>query len=405
VRRLLTWGVERISLLPDGFKGVPAAEAAARSAVGSRLAAYRFDKYRTKLKAEQKPTLNEVLVVTEAPAAAQARYEKEGATVEGVLLARDLVNEPANILFPSEFANRIKELQNLGVEVEVLGAAELSKLGMNALLGVGRGSRRETQLVTMSWRGARAKTAQPVALIGKGVTFDTGGISIKPATGMEEMKGDMGGAAAVVGAMKTLAQRKARANVVGLVGLVENMPDGDAQRPGDIVVSMSGQTIEVINTDAEGRLVLADVLWYAQEKFNPAAMIDLATLTGAIIVSLGHDHAGLFSNDDDLAHAIQLAATTEGEPIWRMPLGASYDKLIDSPNADMRNIAGKPSAGSIVGAQFIARFVKPGVPWAHLDIAGVAWKPGPYEDPTAPNWATGYGVRLLNRLVANRFEE
>jgi leucyl aminopeptidase len=325
--------------------------------------------------------------------------------VDGVYRARDLVSEPANILNPAEFATRIQSLTTLGLEIEVLGPAEMKKLGMNALLGVGQGSVNESRLVVVNWQGARNKAASPLAIIGKGVTFDTGGISIKPAAGMEEMRGDMGGAAAVVGTMVALAKRKARANVVGIVGLVENMPDGNAQRPGDVVKSMSGQTIEVINTDAEGRLVLCDAMWYAQEKFSPAAMVDLATLTGAIIVSLGHEHAGLFSNNDALANEILAAGVAEGEPLWRLPLGPAYDKMMDSPNADMKNISGKPAAGSIGAAQFLQRFVKDNLPWAHLDIAGVAWKPGPYEDPLSPTWATGYGVRVLNRLVAHRYEE
>ncbi len=405
VRRLIASGAEKLVLLPDGFPAVPAAEAAARAACGARLAAYRFDPYRTKLKPEQKPSLTEVQVVTDGPAAAKARFEVQSVVVDGVLLARDLVNEPANILYPAEFARRAKALEEHGVEVEILGEAQLEKLSMNALLGVGQGSPRETQLVVMTWRGARNKGAQPLVLVGKGVTFDTGGISLKQPGGMEDMKGDMGGAAAVMGAMKALSARKARANVVGVIALVENMPDGSAQRPGDIVTSMSGQTIEVLNTDAEGRLVLADAIWYAQEKVAPTAIIDFATLTGAIIVSLGHEHAGLFANDEDLAHGLLSAGQTEGETLWRMPLGPAYDKLIDTPNADMKNISGKPAAGSIVGAHFIARFVKPGVPWAHLDIAGTAWKPGPYEDPLSPGWATGLGVRLVNRLVAARYEE
>lgn len=405
VRRLLTSGVTKLHLQSEALPGVPVAEVAARSGVGARLAAYRFDKYRTKLKPDQKPSLTEVQIVLDGAAAAVARYEGMAAVVDGVLLARDLVNEPPNVLFPASFAERLKGLEALGVEVTVLGEQEMSALGMHALLGVGQGSVRESQLVAMTWRGARNAGAQPVALVGKGVTFDTGGISLKPGAGMDEMKGDMGGAAAVAGAMHAIAARKAKANVVGIVALVENMPDGNAQRPGDIVSTMSGQTIEILNTDAEGRLILADAVWYAQEKHNPSAIIDLATLTGAIIVALGHDHAGLFSNDDDLAAAILTAGLNEGEPLWRLPITASYDKLIDTPNADMKNIAGKPIAGSIVGAQFIKRFIKDGLPWAHLDIAGVAWKPGPYEDPTAPSWATGYGVRLLNRLVQLRYEE
>jgi leucyl aminopeptidase len=405
VRRTLTSGVERLLLLPDGFPGAPAAEAAARAGVGARLAAYRFDQYRTKLKPEQKISLSIVEIATEGPAAAQSRFEPLTHVVEGVILARNLVNEPANILFPEEAANRAKALESVGVEVDILDEEDLERLGMGALVGVGQGSVRETKLVTMSWRGARAKSSQPLALVGKGVTFDTGGISIKPTAGMDEMKGDMGGAAAVIGAMRAIAGRKARANVVGLIGLVENMPDGAAQRPGDIVTTMSGQTIEVLNTDAEGRLVLADVIWYAQEKFNPTAVVDLATLTGAVIVALGHENAGLFANDDELAHSLTQAGAAEGETLWRMPIGPAYDKLIDSPNADVKNISGKPAAGSIVGAQFIQRFIKTGVSWAHVDIAGVAWKPAPFEDPISPSWATGFGVRLINRLVANRYEE
>jgi len=405
VRRLLTSGAQKVVLYADGLPTVTSADAGARAAIGARLAAYRFDAYRTKLKPDQKPSITELQIVNDGPAASRSRYEKEEPVVDGVLFARDLVNEPPNVLHPESFAQRLKELESLGVDVAILGEAEMEALGMNALLGVGKGSVRQSQLVVMTWKGLRNTAAQPLAIVGKGVTFDTGGISLKPGAGMDEMKGDMGGAAAVAGAMRTIALRKAKANVVGIVGLVENMPDGAAQRPGDIVTTMSGQTIEVLNTDAEGRLVLADAVWYAQEKHNPAAVIDLATLTGAVIVSLGHEHAGLFASDDDLAGALTQAGLAEGEPVWRMPLNAAYDKMIDTPNADMKNISGKTAAGSIVGAQFIKRFIKDGVPWAHIDIAGVAWKPGPYEDPTSPGWATGYGVRLLNRLVALRYEE
>ncbi|MBY0563260.1 MAG: leucyl aminopeptidase [Hyphomonadaceae bacterium] len=405
VRRTLTSGAEKLVLQPDGLPNVSKAESGAHAALGARLAAYRFDSYRTKLKPDQTPSLSAVEVMTDGTAAARARAEKDGAIVDGVFFARDLVSEPANILFPESFAERLRDLETLGVEVEVLDPTTMERLGMGALLGVAQGSARPARLVTMKWTGSTAKGGKPVALVGKGVTFDTGGISIKPAAGMDEMKGDMGGAAAVAGAMKALALRKAKANVVGVVALVENMPGANAQRPGDIVTTMSGQTIEVLNTDAEGRLILADAVWYAQDKFEPAAVIDLATLTGAVIVALGHEHAGLYANDEDLANAIVAAGLAEGEAVWRMPLGAGYDKLIDSPNADMKNISGKPVAGSIVGAQFIKRFVKDGVPWAHIDIAGTAWKPGPYEDPLSPNWATGYGVRLLNRLVASKFED
>ncbi len=404
VRRTLTTA-EKLILYAEAMACAPPAEAAARAGAGARLASYRFDRYRTKLKPDQKVSLQSIEVITDAPAAAQTRYEPMSHVVDGVLLARDLVNEPPNVLYPEEFAQRVKVLESFGVEIQVLDEEEMRRLGLNALLGVGQGSVRDSRLVVMNYRGARAKGAQPLALVGKGVTFDTGGISIKPAGAMDEMKGDMGGAAAVVGAMRAIAGRKARANVVGVIGLVENMPDGAAQRPGDIVTAMSGQTIEVLNTDAEGRLVLADAVWFAQDRYNPTAVLDFATLTGAIIVALGHENAGLFANDDELAHALQVAGTGEGETLWRLPLGPSYDKMIDSPNADVKNISGKPAAGSITAAQFIQRFIKPGVAWAHLDIAGTAWKPGPYEDPISPSWATGFGVRLVNRLVANRYEE
>ena len=404
VKRVLTSGAEKLVLQPDALPSVSKAEAGSHAAMGARLAAYRFDTYRTKLKPEQRPSLTVVEVSMDGPAAAKARAEKDAAIVEGVFFARDLVHEPPNVLYPESFAERLRDLETIGVEVEILEPETMERLGMGALLGVAQGSSRPARLVTMKWNGG-SKGSKPVALVGKGVTFDTGGISLKPGAGMDEMKGDMGGAAAVAGAMKAIALRKAKANVVGIVALVENMPGSNAQRPGDIVNTMSGQTIEVLNTDAEGRLILADAVYYAQDKFEPSAVIDLATLTGAVIVALGHENAGMFSNDEDLAHAITAAGQTEGEPVWRLPLSAAYDKLIDTPNADMKNIAGKPVAGSIVGAQFIKRFIKDGTPWAHLDIAGTAWKSGPYEDPLSPSWATGYGVRLLNRLIQNRYEE
>jgi leucyl aminopeptidase len=404
VKRVLT-SAEKLVLIPDTLPNLAQAEVGAHAALGAQLGAYRFDTYRTKLKPEQTPTLKAVEIVLEGAAAARARAEKDAAVAEGVFFARDLVSEPPNILYPESFAERLRDLETVGVEVEVLEPEMMQKLGMGALLGVAQGSARPGRLVTMSWKGARSKTARPLALVGKGVTFDTGGISLKPGAAMDEMKGDMGGAAAVAGTIKALAQRKAKANVVGVVALVENMPGANAQRPGDIVNTMSGQTIEVLNTDAEGRLILADAIWYAQDKFNPTAVIDLATLTGAIIVALGHELAGLYSNDDDLANAILAAGQSEGEPLWRMPLGAGYDKQIDSPNADMKNITGKPAGGSVVAAQFLKRFVREGTPWAHLDIAGTAWKPGPYDDPLSPVWATGYGVRVLNRLIANKYEE
>jgi len=376
-------------------------ELAARAALGLRLACYRFDKYRTKEPAEKKPSLVRGEVVADDADAALTAFAPLSALANAVAFSRDLVSEPANILYPAEFARRVRELERLGLEIEILGEAEMTKLGMGSLLGVGQGSVRESQLVVMRWNGAADPNAQPVAFIGKGVCFDTGGISIKPAEGMEDMKWDMGGAAAVAGLMHVLAGRKAKVNAVGILGLVENMPDGNAQRPGDVVTSMSGQTIEVINTDAEGRLVLADAVWYCQDRFKPKFMVDLATLTGAIIISLGNDYAGLFSNDDELAGNLLEASKTEGEPLWRMPLPDQYNKQLESMIADMKNIGGRP-AGSITAALFIQKFVN-GVPWAHLDIASTAWKK-PSTVPTIPDGATGYGVRLLNRMVQEKYE-
>jgi leucyl aminopeptidase len=375
--------------------------AAARGSLGVRLAAYRFDRYRTKEKPEKKPTIEVVQIATADPAAASAADAPLDALAEGVRFARDLVSEPANVLYPEEFARRVKQTAPAGLAIEILGVAEMRKLGMGSLLGVGQGSARDSQLVVMRWKGAADPDSQPVAFVGKGVCFDSGGVSIKPAEGMEEMKGDMGGAAAVAGLMRVLAARKAKVNAVGIIGLVENMPDGAAQRPGDIVTSMSGQTIEVINTDAEGRLVLADALWYCQDRFKPRFMIDLATLTGAIIIALGNDYAGLFSNNDALAENLLAAAKASGEQLWRLPLPAAYEKQIDSMAADVKNTGGRP-AGSITAALFIQRFVN-GLPWAHLDIASTAWKKPP-SGATTPEWATGYGVRLLDRLVADHYE-
>jgi leucyl aminopeptidase len=375
------------------------AELAAEFAMGAKLRAYEFDKYKSKKdddKAEK--TLKLTLQVADPKAARKAWTTAEG-IADGVILARDLVNEPANVLGPVEFAAKASELEALGVEVEILGEKEMKKLKMAALLGVSQGSVRPPRLAVMRWNGGK-KGAAPVALVGKGVVFDTGGISIKPAGGMEDMKGDMGGAAAVIGAMHAIAARKAKANVVGVIGLVENMPDGNAQRPGDIVTAMSGTTIEILNTDAEGRLVLADAMWYTQEKYKPAIMIDLATLTGAVLVALGNLNAGLFSNNDELADKLLDAAKASGEPLWRLPLSKDYDKLIDTPNADVKNTGGR-WAGSITAAQFLQRFSND-VPWAHLDIAGTAF--GAPKDDTCQSWASGYGVRLLNQLVADHYE-
>ena len=371
---------------------------AAHAALGATLRAYRFDRYRTKEGADDKPKLHTLHILTDDHAAAEAAWAPLAATARGVALSRDLASEPPNVLTPTEMAERCRVLTELGLEVEVLGPAELERVGMRALLAVAMGSAQEARVVVMKWMGGQAG-AKPVCLVGKGVTFDTGGISIKPAPGMEDMKWDMAGAAAVVGAMAALAGRKARANVVGIVGLVENMPSGTAQRPGDVVRSLSGQTIEVQNTDAEGRLVLADLLWHAQDAFDPAITVDLATLTGAIIVALGHEHAGMFCNDDTLADRLLAAGKATGEGLWRMPLGDAYDKLIRSDIADMKNIGGRPG-GAIIGAQFVQRFVRG--PWAHLDIAGTAWSTK--DAATTPKGATAFGVRLLDRLVADHYE-
>ncbi|MFC6199644.1 leucyl aminopeptidase [Ponticaulis profundi] len=393
VKSLLTSGAKKVSIQAAG-------KDAARILLGARLAAYRFDKYMTKLKDEQKPSLETVVLVTPDVDAVSTAWMPLEAASEGTYMARDLMNEPPNVLYPASYAARIKEMESIGLKVTILGEEELTKLGMLSLLGVGQGSVKESQVVCIEWNGGGDEA--PLAFVGKGVCFDSGGISLKPGPNMQDMKGDMGGSAAVVGAMKALALRKAKANVVGLVGLVENMPDGNASRPGDIVTTMSGQTVENQNTDAEGRLVLCDVLWYAQETYKPKAIVDLATLTGAIIVSLGHENAGLFSNDDTLSEQLTAAGVSEGETVWRLPMSQKYDNLLKSQFADMKNIGG-PAAGSITAAQFLKRFIKEGTPWAHIDIAGVAWKSGD-KDATDPSWASGFGPRLLDRLVKDNFE-
>jgi len=380
---------------------------AADLAFGALLRSYAFKKYRTARKsedgAEDEPRdgVRRLTVHCAKPDAAAKAFASRKALAQGIFLARDLVNEPANMLGPVEFAERVRELASAGVEVEVLDEDQLRALKMGALLAVGQGSDRPSRVVVMQWHGAKSKRAKTLAFVGKGVCFDTGGISMKPAGGMEDMKGDMGGAACVAGLMLALAGRRAAVNAVGLVGLVENMPSGKAQRPGDIVTSMSGQTIEVLNTDAEGRLVLADVLWYAQQRFKPRFIVDLATLTGAIIVALGKEHAGLFCNDDRLAGELTAAGEATGEKVWRLPLGKAYDKLIDSKNADMKNIGGR-HAGAITAAQFVQRFIKD-TAWAHLDVAGTAMDSARNE--INPSWASGWGVRLLDRLICDHYEK
>jgi leucyl aminopeptidase len=369
-------------------------------ALGIRLRAYSFDRYKTKRKeGDERAAKVEINVACASPAAAENAWARAAAIADGVVLARDLINEPANVLYPGEFARRASGLAKLGVGVEVLDVAAMRKLGMGALLGVGQGSAHDSRLVVMRWNGGK-RGADPIAFIGKGVCFDTGGISIKPAQGMEDMKGDMAGAACVVGLMQALAARKAKVNAVGAIGLVENMPDGKAYRPGDILKTMSGQTIEIINTDAEGRLVLADVLHYVNKRFKPKFMINLATLTGAIIVALGQEYAGMFSNNDKLVERLTKAGEATGERVWRMPLGPEYDKLIDSKFADMKNTGGR-WAGSITAAQLLQRFVDK-TPWAHLDIAGTAL--GSPQTDINKSWSSGWGVRLLDRLVADYYE-
>jgi leucyl aminopeptidase len=401
--RLLTSGEKTVTFAAEPPEKCPvgATEAAARIALGASLRSYRFDKYRTTQKKTDKPTLAKAIVQVEEHGDARKVWRDLEALKDGVTFARNLVSEPPNVLYPETFVREARALEDLGVKIEVLGEKDMEKLGFGALLGVGQGSVRESQLLIMEWRGAADREAPPVLLVGKGVCFDTGGISLKPPAGMDAMKYDMGGAAAVAGAMHALAGRKARANVIGVCGLVENMPDGNAQRPGDVVKSASGQTIEVLNTDAEGRLVLADAIWYAQNRYKPSHIVDLATLTGAIRTALGLTMAGLFSNNDALADALKAAGEAEGERVWRMPMGEEFDKMIDSPIADMKNIGGA-FAGSTTAAQFIQRFVN-GKPWAHLDIAGTAW--AEEATPVQPKGATGWGVRILNHLIAAHHED
>jgi leucyl aminopeptidase len=378
---------------------------AALLAFGAALRHYEFRKYQTKQKTDEENAepekLQKLVIHTADPDKARAAFARYQAVVNGVVIARDLVNEPANMLGPIEFAERVRELEEVGVEVEIFDADALEKLKMGALLAVAQGSVRPARVAVLQWHGAKSKRAKPLAFIGKGVVFDTGGISIKPAAGMEDMKGDMGGAACVVGLMHALAERKANVNAVGLIGLVENMPSGSATRPGDIVTAHSGQTVEILNTDAEGRLVLADLISYAQERFKPRLMIDLATLTGAIMVALGKEYAGLFTNDDKLAQDLLEASAVTGEKLWRMPLDKAYDKMIESKNADIKNIGGR-WAGACTAAAFIKYFVKD-TPWAHIDLAGTAMDAPKSE--INPSWGSGWGVRLLDRYVADKYEK
>jgi len=392
----------------ETVKGDVTPASVAAFALGAQLRGYKFDKYKSKkakadsaAKSDGDKVLKKLVVHSADPRAAAQAFNPERAILDGVNMARDLVNEPANVLGPAEFASKVKALAKAGLQVEVLSEATLKRLGMGALLAVGQGSDRPSHVVVMQWKGAGPKGGAPVAIVGKGVTFDTGGISLKPSTGMEDMKGDMAGAACVVGLMLALAERKAKVNAVGVIGLTENMPGGGATRPGDVVEAMSGTTIEVLNTDAEGRMVLADCLWYAQDKFKPKAVINLATLTGAVMVALGKEHAGLFSNNDELSERLTAAGKETGEKLWRLPLGPKYDKLIDSKVADIKNTGGR-WGGSISAAQFLQRFVKEGTPWAHLDIAGTAMASG--DTDINRSWGSGFGVRLLDKLIRDYYE-
>ncbi|MBL4613544.1 MAG: leucyl aminopeptidase [Magnetovibrio sp.] len=397
-------------VLMDELDGcdLKAHEMAAEVALGAKLGSYTFDKYKTKKKDHDGSKLKDFKIFSKSSAKAKAAFEPQDKVCDGVFFTRDLVSEPANVLYPATLAAQAKTLTKLGIKVEILGQAQMKRLGMGALLGVAQGSVHEPKMVIMTYtgkpkhKGAKpSKADAPVAFVGKGVTFDSGGISIKPSGGMEDMKWDMGGAGVVIGLMKALAGRKAKVNAIGVVGLVENMPSGTAQRPGDVVTSMSGQAIEVLNTDAEGRLVLADALWYTNDRFKPHTMIDLATLTGAIMVALGTHHAGLFSNDDELAAELSAAGREVGEKVWQLPMGPEYDKMINSGIADMQNI-GERWGGSITAAQFLKRFVGD-TKWVHLDIAGVTWsKTG---KPTSPKGGTGFGVRLLDQWVMNKLEK
>ncbi|WP_338548363.1 leucyl aminopeptidase [Roseovarius phycicola] len=374
----------------------PQVRRAADLAQGIALRAYAFTERKSQPPKLQAPV---TMMVTKADEVSDAAAPLLS-VAEGVLMTRDLVSEPANHLTTVEFANRISGMSDLGLKITVLEEKDLEKLGMHLLLSVGHGSVTPSKVAIMEWSGGKKGDA-PLALVGKGVVFDTGGISLKPAAGMEEMTMDMGGAGVVVGTMKALALRKAKANVVGLVGLVENMPSGQATRPGDVVTSMKGDTVEIINTDAEGRLVLADVLWHAQKEYKPAAILNLATLTGAVIIALGHENTGVFSNDDGFCNKLLKSAGAEGEGAWRLPLGEAYNKQLKSDIADMKNVGGRP-AGSITAAQFLQRFIEDGMPWIHLDIAGTARVSK--DTDFAPKGATGWGVMTLNRLVADHFE-
>ena len=391
---------DKVGIYPDGIisKGVSAVNSVSEIILGSLLASYKFDKYKTVNKKENKPL--KIKIYSSNHSRIEKNYTNIIAISEGVTMTRNLVTEPPNVMTPPEIAKNAASLEKYGVEIKILGEKEMTKLGMGSLLSVGRGSEHESKLAIMKWTGHRNKKKKPIAFVGKGVSFDTGGVSLKPANGMQEMKYDMGGSGVVVGLMKALAMRKAKVNAIGVVGLVENHIGNMATRPSDVVTSYSGQTIEVLNTDAEGRLVLADALWYTQEQYKPEFMVNLATLTGAIVVALGNEYAGLFSNNDKLSKQLEEAGKIEDEKLWRFPLHKNFDKMINSPIADMQNI-GTGHPGSITAAQFLQRFVNK-TPWAHLDIAGTTWTKSLL--PTSPKGSTAFGVKLLNRFVNKYYE-
>lgn len=394
-----------ISRIHYSYGAFDATNVAILLASGALLSSYRFDKYHTKLNDNEKHACKEFHLIVDNDEEVDKLFKAKKAVATGVFFARDLVSEVPNVLYPESYAEQIVgKLEPIGVDVEVFGEREMRNFGMGALLGVGQGSARESKMVVMRYMGADNKDEDPVCFVGKGVTFDTGGISLKPPSNMHDMKYDMGGSAAVVGAMNAIAMREAKVNAVGIVGLVENMPGSNAQRPGDVVMTMSGQTVEVLNTDAEGRLVLCDCLTYLQENFKPACIVDLATLTGAILISLANTYAGCFSNNDELADQLIKASYDSDEPLWRMPLHKDFDDMLKSPIADIANIGGERGmAGSSTAAHFLERFINDGVKWSHLDIAGMAWdKKG--KKAICPKGAVGFGVRLLNQFVENNYE-
>ena len=402
---LMKAGIKDAMLIIDKIKKMKPESLAAHIANGMKLRSYDFDRYKSKDKSDKTPKFKTLKVLSAHPANAKAAYDALNHVTSGVFTARDLVNTAPNDLYPDSYAKFIKsELKPLGLDVEIFDDKKLEKMGMGGITAVGKGSERKPRMVIIKWNGTKKKSADTLGFVGKGVTFDTGGISLKPGAGMDEMKMDMGGSAAVIGLMKSLALRKAKCNVVGIVGLAENMPASNAYRPGDIITSYAGKTIEVLNTDAEGRLVLADCLTYMQEQFKPEFIVDLATLTGAMMVALGHEYCGTFANDDTLWNQMEKASETSGEKLWRMPLDKAWREDMESTVADVQNLAKSGRwAGACTAAGFLEHFIDDGVKWAHMDIAGTAWRKK--DLPTVPKFGSGFGVRVLNDLVASNYED